>query len=259
MKISADTIDFKNHPVTVSGQAIQEIIAPLLLRGLNGFSYGRLDSDGGKILLRNMPCFFEKMVKEKLYRRVFNGKYDEYQSGYFLGDLLKIDQRCIEISRAYDFGHLLILIRKHPTYTEQFCFSAPLHFEKINQIYINNFDFFSKFTDMFLEKAALLIKAYEPYRIFFHDGNDMSGLLNQPLDLSASSPQHYTTHPPLSTILSAREIECAKHTLAGKSMKEMACNMNISSRTVETYIESAKRKLGCHKKTDFIITLLKFM
>jgi DNA-binding CsgD family transcriptional regulator len=43
--------------------------------------------------------------------------------------------------------------------------------------------------------------------------------------------------------------------LQGKSGKEMALTLNLSARTVESYLENMKIKLVCRNKADLIIKL----
>lgn len=52
--------------------------------------------------------------------------------------------------------------------------------------------------------------------------------------------------------LSKRETECLLHLLEGKSNKEIASQLFISVRTVESYIDSIKTKLGCFNKSELL-------
>jgi DNA-binding CsgD family transcriptional regulator len=52
--------------------------------------------------------------------------------------------------------------------------------------------------------------------------------------------------------LSPRELDCLFYLLRGKTMKETGKSLEISARTVETYIEQARMKLGCNNKSALI-------
>lgn len=52
--------------------------------------------------------------------------------------------------------------------------------------------------------------------------------------------------------LSVREIECIKLTVRGKTAKEIANLLNISYRTVESYLENIKSKLKINSKRELI-------
>jgi DNA-binding CsgD family transcriptional regulator len=52
--------------------------------------------------------------------------------------------------------------------------------------------------------------------------------------------------------LSPRELDCVFYLMRGKTMKEIAQTLQISPRTVETYLEQARLKLGCTRKSDLV-------
>jgi len=52
--------------------------------------------------------------------------------------------------------------------------------------------------------------------------------------------------------LSSRQKQCLKYLTQGRSAKMIAKKMNISSRTVETHIETIKAKMNCANKQELI-------
>ena len=59
------------------------------------------------------------------------------------------------------------------------------------------------------------------------------------------------------TRLPERQSECLFYLLRGKTAKEIAKLLNLSPRTVESYIEQIKFKLNCRTKSDLIETAIK--
>lgn len=55
-----------------------------------------------------------------------------------------------------------------------------------------------------------------------------------------------------------REMECLKHICAGKSYKQMAREMTISPRTVETHVENILNKTACDNKISIISRFSKY-
>jgi len=55
--------------------------------------------------------------------------------------------------------------------------------------------------------------------------------------------------------LTDRQFECANLILTGMTIREIAEQLNLSPRTVETHIELIKNKLHCRSKTELIVKL----
>ena len=55
--------------------------------------------------------------------------------------------------------------------------------------------------------------------------------------------------------LTARETECGQWLLLGKTAEETAAILGLSRRTIEDYLASMKKKLGCNNKVQLAIEL----
>lgn len=82
---------------------------------------------------------------------------------------------------------------------------------------------------------------------------DMLGLLKS-IGFQVKSPhkpiKDLDKHLKKALILSAREKECLKYFLQGKTSKETAALFFLSHRTIEYYFENIKDKLGCSNKRE---------
>lgn len=76
------------------------------------------------------------------------------------------------------------------------------------------------------------------------------GLLHPP-----ENPSNYIGKEINNNYLSKREISCANLLLSGMTYKEIAIQLNLSYRTIETYIENLKQKLHCRNKTELVLKL----
>jgi DNA-binding CsgD family transcriptional regulator len=59
-------------------------------------------------------------------------------------------------------------------------------------------------------------------------------------------------HDSMQIPLSTRQSECLFFLVRGKTIKEIAQILRLSSRTVEIYVEQLKVKFGCQRKSDLI-------
>jgi len=89
--------------------------------------------------------------------------------------------------------------------------------------------------------------------------SSIRGRYHQVRAQSLSESQEYQhKRPKLHEKLSAREIECLRWIAKGLTAKAIAEELNLSKRTVESYIEGAKSKLGCLNKTELIVAAIKY-
>lgn len=131
--------------------------------------------------------------------------------------------------------------------------------EKIINKYVNHLDMFSRFVLYFKESFSDLI-----------DKPDNNILISSNLPTSSNMIQNYTddafsnflkrtqikNYPILgesgNVRMTKREGEVMFYLSKGKSVKEVAIQLCISSRTVETYIENVKLKLCCNTRSKAI-------
>lgn len=245
MLITVKNIDFKHHPLFTSGQDLQEIISPLLPHGINHFSYSRLDADWGQIHLTNTVGFSELYIRQKFYQRYLNGTFDQYTSGYFLGDLLNIGQEFKEACCAHNMWHFFIITRRNKENTEIFYFGAPPEASHINHFYLNNINVLENFILGFKEKMSTLIKTHETQRVIYPIHQDITGLIELPQKISLANLN--------SLKLTMRENQCLSYFRQGYSAKMIARHLNISHRTVEHHLAHIRKKLKLHTTKQLLL------
>jgi len=59
-------------------------------------------------------------------------------------------------------------------------------------------------------------------------------------------------------IFSKREIECLQKVAEGLTSKSIAKELGISYRTVDQYIDAARKKVGCRNRCEMISLLTKY-
>ena len=71
------------------------------------------------------------------------------------------------------------------------------------------------------------------------------------VDPALATPD-FSHHPMASIGLSQREQEVVTQVALGRTSKEIACEMHVSSKTVETYRSRASQKLGLVNRSDWV-------
>jgi len=79
------------------------------------------------------------------------------------------------------------------------------------------------------------------------------------IELADKLNYHCPSLAPNQITLSEREKACLHHLSQGLTIKEIAKQLELSPRTVETYMARVKEKLNCKNKTDLIFSFLRYL
>lgn len=135
---------------------------------------------------------------------------------------------------------------------------------KILNFYLNDINYLEKFKHYFKEHASGLLKA------------DAKNRINLPLSMhppyqGLSGPEinvnivnndsykfsHYVLNYKEKNIkFTKREIDCIRYLALGHTSKVIAKQLNLSSRTIESYLVKIKLKLECSQKFEILDILL---
>lgn len=236
-----------NHIFYTSSSAVTEIIKPLKQLGITYFSYMRSDLDGGRIYLYSNTEILDSYLKNKYYLRGNKESTPRnYKDQILLWSTLPNQYEYDENVRARGIDHGMFIFEPNGDSLEAFAFATQKENAGIINIYLTKLDFLKKFTHYFREKAATLINSAEKSKITlpFHEGklNFIEKNVNDDFKL-----------------LSNRQIECCTLLLSGKTSKEIAKLLGLSTRTVEHYLSNIKIKLQCSNKAELIAKLIRLL
>ncbi len=121
----------------------------------------------------------------------------------------------------------------------------------INQNLNITFDSFKFIVDKVKEKVLLDFKhdySSSKDKCIFDQENLLQIFKSLIEEMSVTQPEMYFNK----INFTPREEQCLIQLTQGKSAKEVAKVLKISHRTVESYLESIKQKLGCRNKFELI-------
>lgn len=138
---------------------------------------------------------------------------------------------------------------------EAWSFGATKEDTQAHNFYINNLHILKNFISYFNEVATDLIDDSENSKLAYFGApisitvlkNGMPSFPAFDRAIALQNQEKLTKSK-----LSKRELECLSFLSMGKSIKEIANTLQLSSRTVEAYNNNIKRKLNLYRKSDLV-------
>jgi DNA-binding CsgD family transcriptional regulator len=231
---------------------VAEICLPFFsFANLNYFSYSRKYHDGS---------FFYLVNDSKWLSHYFANQYPIGSTVITSGVHLWEDYLPIIVAPAAQFSYCfgISFFKACDNYIEACDFAAPITNLAAIDFYFNHADLLkNKFIAYFKQKASAIIAS----------ALDEGFILPQSMYGKPHASQVYeykkvyefirpdrirVNHGRREIIFSKREHECLASLAKGKTVKEIANNLNLSPRTIEFYVGNAKKKVGCNYKNQFI-------
>lgn len=236
-------------------QETRELSSKFLSKhGLNYFQYARSYKDGTHIPLVTHLDFVEKRMQSK--RGVcssLEGEQIDKQTYVFLwnANLPDVDTN---MARDFDLDNGICFVERFPDYYNLVAFAAPSKETKIVNFYLNNLQTLKEFISEYSFKAQDLISESKRHAIPLD--SEMQDTNADKLFWKKSKGIPFK-HGDISTELSLREYECLKYCAYGETLQGIAERLQLSPRTVETYLDRTKSKLGLLRKSELIQAYLK--
>ena len=244
---------------------IQGICEGLASLGITHFWYDKFLPDGKYLSLGNDIVWKQHFYAQDLFNLpnylISSVKKTPLHQEWSLILDNHSDQKCALLAeqQKFNIGHNVSLLSKMDDYAETFTFASTTENTQIINFYMRHVDVLKSFCTFFKEKVSPLIKLCDVKQMA--SLNEKIVLLGDPeppswqhnissfLEKTALYPSLFDDTP---LHYSKREEECLFHISAGKSAKEIARDIGISHRTVESYIANIKKKVGCRKQTDLV-------
>jgi LuxR family quorum-sensing system transcriptional regulator SolR len=224
--------------------------------GITHFGYVKIFNDGSMLRIANKPEWTRKYFEKSFYNDIdFYGMRHVPENGTRTSLLTgtPITEHSLIICRDYNIWNSLIIYKKFLDYGDVWYFGTTRDNTEILNYYMNNIDIFKNFIVYFKNKLSDIIEPYEPTKLIvskiklqkYANDDEKTRQLLHTLKIKSY-------HLKDDIYLSQREKECLSHLSTGKTMKEIARIINISPRTVESYINTIKKKTGFNTKSNLI-------
>jgi DNA-binding CsgD family transcriptional regulator len=246
-----------------SCSTIQEISEPFFkATGINFFVFNRTQSNkvpAHGFFLTNHQEWCESFLKEDYqYRLSFTGIEEQF-SGYKLlfGNLFPNNIMIKHLREKFSIDHFVLICKQFPDYVEWYTFGADISNMQITNFYVNNFADIINFVNSFKDKAKKIIKKVSlmPTSAFPLPRDDQKIFLNTAaqkilwkdpvlIELGENyQPKRYEFFiNKVSVVLTRQEYKCVEGLLSGLTAKQIAKQLELSPRTVETYLDNIRTK-----------------
>lgn len=238
-----------SHPTLLSENKLQEICAPFFEQhGFSYFQYARLYADNTAIMLFNNTGLFRQFID--LDYPSFSSFKEEHKNQHSYWFLWDEELPWLPVKMARDCNNLhhgLTLLRRTKDHYDMIGFAMPKERRNIFSYYLTRLKAIEAFIQNFEIQAQNLIKAAIKTPIILGPNNidqnvDALLLKNKRIMVSGALGQTHITPQELTTV---------RLWLQGLTHKEMAATLDLSPRTIETYLMRLKNRTGYNTKANF--------
>jgi DNA-binding CsgD family transcriptional regulator len=234
-------------------QKIKHICAPLVDDlGIPIFTYSFVEADGRFGFLTNALDFNVYYFETKLHlQNPYFAHPALFRSGYAMLPCSVEEEVQKVLSKRFDADHFFLSLNSNSQVMEAFIFANVNENLSGSQSYLSRLDLLNKFSRYFKREAKNLIGKMRAdcFNIKAEKGEFFDTSPNVPLTIYDPKIQNFLKKV---TGLTRQELICLEHFKQGKSAQATAAIMGLSQRTVESYFESMKNKIGCSSKYDLL-------
>lgn len=237
---------------------INKSMLPLKQLGITYLAIQKVTSEGYWNIISSNPEWIEYSADNQFFLydpSLINPKH--YTSGIsFVNSHDHDDFRnifCKHSEGIWDLGNALVIVEKKGTECEFTFLATSVNNKKIINTYITKLNLLRQFKEYFKKENANIFHKTAEYNVDLKQINKSYFSEDNIIDLAIESNDVVSLNNNFFfQLLSAREQECVRYFLQGKTAKETAYLLNLSYRTIEEYFTNIKKKLHCRNKRDLI-------
>lgn len=237
------------HPPHHLSTALKSVADPFLATiGCNYFQYLKVFRDGSFSFLTTQPAwddFTFSLLKNTNMPAVYShidGHTLDKNKFTFLWEP-NLPKEPVGMAREFNITSGFTFVERHKDYYYMFGFGAPETNHRAIDNYFNSLNSMHDFLQQFQGQQQKLINELDKFR--FHVSKERQDCNLEKMLLSASQEPHLTP----------QELACIKGLAKGLSCKDIAKSLNISHRTVETYLNRVRQRFNLQYKKELIALL----
>lgn len=264
---------FKKHPILLYAEELKNLCKPLEILNITTFTHLQVDLNNRLAGLSNHPDCWVNYVNNSYFdadplvaikpETIDIGQYLVWDAVECRGQVAAMLQDAAD----FNFRHVFTIIKKQVNLVNYYSFGTHESNPSIYHEYIANIDLLNRFIFMFnhhVNQSKCLLKAYDfiinPEREIFNEYDYQENfLISHQLEGRQMFSKTLSSFGSNKNKLTAKEIECAKFLMEGKSAKEIAVIFKLSFRTIEDRIKSLKLKFDAKNKGDLIAKLVRWL
>jgi DNA-binding CsgD family transcriptional regulator len=243
---------------------IKKAIEPLEHHfGISYFIHYRIDNVGHYTGLANRPDWIEYYVNEKIFLQdPYLRDPRVYQSGMCFAEQFgpsEYRETITEHAKKFQMDVGVVFIQKKENSVEFFGFAGDQATTSLQSLYLNHPHLLKSFARHFKDKLSKVLTQMQEEKFSLLEMKGKDFLCQDPICPNISLSTQFTYFQGLGIgieKLSPRELECIQLLMEDKSAQQTADHLGLSRRTIESYFENIKNKLGCADKRE-IAKLLK--
>ncbi|HLB57115.1 MAG TPA: LuxR C-terminal-related transcriptional regulator [Coxiellaceae bacterium] len=242
--------DLSKHPIFTEAQAIADICKPLQHLNINHFCLVRMHHDASRTWIATSPEFTKHYLNKKYYEVDVHsvdsqlGEFFLYENMIFRGKT----QQLVEDAGEFGLKQFFTITEKNNEAINYYHFSTSSS-KNMNYIYLNHYDLLKKFIRFFnntvcdsKELSAMSNfqlptgKVHHNCELIVNDASIDVALFEKEINKRMLKTNNNVN-------LSLQQKNCLHYLSQGYSAKEIALKLNISYRTVESYLSVIRTKL----------------
>jgi DNA-binding CsgD family transcriptional regulator len=234
-------------------EEVAEICRPLFSTfQLNYFVYSRMYHNSSKLALLVSDKRFYKHYHEKEFSLIETLA----TPGVHLWSDYMPRQAVADGANYFNHHNGIFILKQHAEFTEKIEIAAPANKTHPIELYCNHMDIINNFIFYFKDKATNLIDCansnkFTPPKTMIAEERPTIHAYKNFLNLIKTQKIKFSFQNK-EVAFTRREYDCLLLLSQGKTMKEIAEILNISPRTIETFLLHAKTKTSCRYKSQLI-------